>query len=79
MNRWLVLIKWLLLVPHYIVLWLLGIATFVVVVIAFFAVLFTGRWPQGLRDFVVGYARWTTRVNAYFYFLTDAYPPFSLQ
>ena len=46
---------------------------------SFFAVLFTGRWPEGLRTFVVGYFRWTMRVYAYLYFLTDAYPPFNLQ
>jgi roadblock/LC7 domain-containing protein len=79
MNRWLPLIKWLLVIPHLVVLLVIGIGVFVVHVIAFFAVLFTGRWPQGLRDFVVGYFRWSMRVNAYFYFLTDAYPPFSLQ
>ncbi len=79
MNRWLPLVKWLLAIPHYIVLWLLGIAAFVVVVIGFFAVLFTGKWPEGMRDFVVGYARWYTRVYAYILFLTDEYPPFSLQ
>jgi|tagenome__1003787_1003787.scaffolds.fasta_scaffold20849642_3 hypothetical protein len=79
MNRWLPLVKWLLAFPHYVVLWLLGIAAFVVIVIAFFAVLFTGRWPEGMRDFVVGYFRWYTRVHAYVFLLTDAYPPFSLQ
>jgi hypothetical protein len=79
MNRWLPLVKWLLAIPHLIVLALLGIAAFVVVVIAFFAVLFTGKWPEGMRDFFVGYMRWTTRVHAYLLFLTDAYPPFSLR
>jgi roadblock/LC7 domain-containing protein len=79
MNRWLPLIKWLLVIPHLIVLAILGIGVFVVWIIAFFAVLFTGRWPEGLRDFVVGYFRWYMRVTAYIYFLTDAYPPFSLQ
>jgi hypothetical protein len=79
MNRWLPLVKWLLLIPHFIVLALLGIAAFVVEVIGFFAVLFTGRWPEAMRDFVVGCMRWWTRVYAYFFFLTDAYPPFSLQ
>ncbi len=79
MNRWLPLVKWLLLIPHFIVLSILSIAVFVVLIIAFFAVLFTGRWPEGLRTFVVGYFRWTMRVYAYLYFLTDAYPPFNLQ
>ena len=79
MNRWLPLVKWLLVIPHFIVLSLLWIGVFVVHIIAFFVVLFTGRWPEGMRDFVVGVMRWSTRVNAYVYFLTDAYPPFSLQ
>ena len=52
---------------------------FVVHLITFFVVLFTGKWPEGMRDFVVGYARWSTRVNAYVLFLTDEYPPFRLQ
>src|SRR6476620_7307709 len=73
------LVQWLLAIPHYIVLSLPGIAAVVVVVIGFFAVLFTGKWPEGMRDFVVGYARWYTRVYAYILFLTDEYPPFSLQ
>ena len=79
MNRWLPLVKWLLLIPHVIVLSILSIAVFVVLIIAFFAVLFTGRWPEGLRTFVVGYVRWTMSVYAYLDFLTDAYPPFNLQ
>ena len=79
MNRWLVLVKWLLAIPHYIVLVFLWIAAAFVVLIAFFAVLFTGKWPESLRAFVVGVMRWTTRVNAYVMFLTDAYPPFSLE
>jgi hypothetical protein len=79
MNRWLPLIKWLLVIPHLIVLAFLAIGVVVVAIIAFFAVLFTGKWPEGMRDFVVGFFRWTMRVNAYMYFLTDAYPPFSLQ
>jgi hypothetical protein len=57
---------------------ILAIAAYVVVVIGFFAVLFTGRWRTGLRDFLVGYARWLTRFSAYAYLLTDEYPPFSL-
>jgi hypothetical protein len=74
-----VLVKWLLAIPHFIVLTFLGIAAFVVEIIAFFAVIFTGRWPAGMRDFVVGVVRWSTRVNAYVLFLTDEYPPFSLR
>lgn len=79
MNRWLVLVKWLLLIPHYIVLALLGIAVAVVLLINFFVVLFTGRWNDGMRNFVVGVLRWYTRVDGYFLFLTDEYPPFRLE
>ena len=79
MNRWMVLVKWLLLIPHFIVLTFLFIAVVFVWIIAFFAVIITGGWPQSLREFVIGVMRWSTRVNAYFDFLTDAYPPFSLR
>jgi hypothetical protein len=78
MSRWLIFVKWLLVIPHLIVLTFLGIAVFAVWIVAFFAVIITGGWPKGMRDFVVGVLRWSTRVNAYYYFLTDAYPPFSL-
>ena len=79
MNRWLVLVKWLLVIPHLIVLVFLFIGAAVVVLISFFAVLFTGKWPEGMRNYVIGVNRWGLRVFAYFIFLTDAYPPFSLQ
>lgn len=80
LNRWLPLVKWLLALPHYIVLFFLGIAAFVVVVVAWFAILFTGRYPRGLFDFVVGVMRWSLRVSAYAILLTtDQYPPFSLE
>src|SRR5215207_8587815 len=79
LNRWLPLVKWLLAIPHYIVLMFLVIAAFVCIVIAWFAILFTGRYPSGLFDFVVGVGRWSTRVSAYaFLLVTDRYPPFSL-
>jgi hypothetical protein len=79
LNRWLPLVKWLLAIPHYVVLWLLGIAAFVCVVIAWFAILFTGRYPRSLFDFVVGVFRWWLRVAAYAFLLTtDRYPPFSI-
>jgi hypothetical protein len=79
LNRWLPLVKWLLAIPHYVVLALLAIAAFVCIVIAWFAILFTGRYPRGLFDFVVGVGRWGLRVNAYaFLLVTDRYPPFSL-
>jgi hypothetical protein len=79
LNRWLPLVKWLLAIPHYVVLFFLGLAALVCVVLAWFAILFTGRYPRGLFDFVVGVARWTNRVTAYaFVLVTDEYPPFRL-
>jgi hypothetical protein len=80
LNRWLPLVKWwLLAIPHYIVLFALGIAAFVVYIIAWFAILFTKRFPRGLFDFTVGVTRWQYRVNAYAGLLRDEYPPFSLK
>jgi Domain of unknown function (DUF4389) len=79
LNRWLPLVKWLLAVPHYVVLIALDIATFVVVIIAWFAILFTGRYPRWAFDFVVGVMRWHNRVFGYaFLLVTDDYPPFRL-
>src|SRR6266480_2649843 len=78
LNRWLPLVKWFLAIPHYIVLWFLSIAAFFCVIIAWFAILFTGRYPRSLFDFVVGVFRWWLRVAAYAFLLTtDRYPPFS--
>ena len=79
LNRWLPLVKWFLAIPHYIILAFLVIAAFVCVVIAWFAILFTTRYPRGLFDFVVGVYRWSLRVAAYAFLLTtDRYPLFSL-
>jgi len=79
LNRWLPLVKWLLAIPHYIVLFLLQIAAVVVVIAAWFAILFTGRYPRGIFDFVEGVLRWHNRVLAYaFTLVTDHYPPFRL-
>jgi Domain of unknown function (DUF4389) len=79
LNRWLPLVKWLLAIPHYIVLFFLAIAAFVSVVIAWFAILFTGRYPRSLFEFVVGVMRWGNRIQAYaFLLVTDRYPPFRL-
>jgi hypothetical protein len=78
LNRWLPLVKWLLAIPHYVILAILWIFAFFAVVIAWFAILITGRYPRGLFDYVVGVFRWTLRVGAYMYLLvTDKYPPFS--
>ena len=79
LNRWLPLVKWLLAIPHLVVLVFLSVAAFFAVVVAWFAILFTGRYPRGLFDFVVGVGRWWLRVDAYgFLLVTDRYPPFSL-
>jgi hypothetical protein len=79
LNRWLPLVKWLLAIPHYIVLVVLWIATIVVVIVAWFVILFTGRYPRGLFDFAQGVVRWGARVVAYaFVLVTDRYPPFAL-
>ncbi len=79
LNRWLPLVKWFLAIPHYIVLIFLGLAAIVCVIISWFAILFTGRYPRGLFDFVEGVLRWANRVTAYaFVLVTDRYPPFRL-
>ncbi|HEX2087013.1 MAG TPA: DUF4389 domain-containing protein [Solirubrobacteraceae bacterium] len=80
LNRWLPLVKWLLAIPHYVVLAFLVIGAFFAVVAAWFAILFTGRFPRGLFDYLVGVGRWTNRVIAYaFALVTDEYPPFRLR
>jgi energy-coupling factor transporter transmembrane protein EcfT len=79
LNRWLPLVKWLLAIPHYIVLFFLYIGAVIAIVIAWFAILFTGRYPRGLFDYLVGVGRWHNRVLGYALLLvTDRYPPFSL-
>jgi uncharacterized protein DUF4389 len=78
LSRLLIFVKWLLAVPHYVVLIFLVIGAAIAQLVAFFAVLITGRWPEGLRDFIVGVHRWAYRVQAYVYLLTDVYPPFRL-
>lgn len=80
LNRWLPLVKWFLAIPHYILLAFLAVGALVAVLIAWFAILITGKYPRGLFDYVVGVARWALRVQAYALLLiTDRYPPFSLR
>jgi hypothetical protein len=80
LSRGLPIVKWLLAIPHYVVLFFLYIASIFVVVAAWFAILFTGRFPRGLFDYLVGVERWTNRVIGYAIVLvTDRYPPFTLR
>ncbi|MEX0748767.1 MAG: DUF4389 domain-containing protein [Candidatus Saccharimonadales bacterium] len=79
LNRWLPLVKWLLALPHYIVLIVLAVGVVLATIVAWFAILFTGRYPRALFDYVVGVIRWAWRVDAYaFLLVTDEYPPFRL-
>jgi Domain of unknown function (DUF4389) len=78
LNRWLPLVKWLLVIPHLIALFFVGIGAGFVLIWAFFAVLFTGRWPRGAFDYVEGTFRWAYRVVVYLHLMVDPYPPFSL-
>ena len=78
-NRLTIFFRIFMVIPHLIALFFVGIAACFVYIIAWFAVLFTGKWPVGLRNFVIGLTRWTTRLNAYMYLLTDEYPPFSFE
>jgi hypothetical protein len=79
LNRWLPLVKWFLAIPHYVVLFLLDITAVIVVIVAWFTILFTGRFPPGAFDFVGGVIRWNNRVLGYaFALVTDRYPPFTL-
>jgi hypothetical protein len=79
LNRWMPLVKWLLAIPHYVILAILCIFAFFAIVVAWFAILITGRYPRGLFNYVVGVFRWSMRVSAYMYLLvTDKYPPFSM-
>src|SRR5437764_2938138 len=79
LNRWLPLVKWFLAIPHYVVLFFLAIASLVAIIVAWFAILFTGTYPRGLFDFVVGVLRWSNRVSGYaFLLVTVQYPQFRL-
>lgn len=78
LSRWRIFVKWLLALPHYFVLVFLSIGAVVSLFIAMIAIIITGRWPEGLRRYVVGVSRWAVRVQAYIFLLTDSYPPFAL-
>jgi hypothetical protein len=78
LSRLLIFVKWLLAIPHFIVLAVLAIAVDIVLVISWFAVLFTGRYPEGMFNFMVGFERWAMRVASYYLLQTDQYPPFGL-
>ena len=77
-SRGLIFIKWLLIIPHIVVIILLGFVAYLVLWVSFFAILFTGRYPRTLFAFMVGFFRWSNRVNLYAALMTDAYPPFTL-
>ena len=80
LNRWLPLVKWILAIPHYVALVILGVIALLAVIVAWFAILITGSYPRALFDYVVGVGRWFIRVEAYMLLLTtDRYPPFSLK
>ncbi|HXG36778.1 MAG TPA: DUF4389 domain-containing protein [Dehalococcoidia bacterium] len=79
LSRWKIFVKWLLAIPHFVVLLLLYIVAIAVWFIAWLAILFSGRFPRGMFDFLVGVTRWSMRVTAYTNFLRDEYPPFSLK
>lgn len=79
LSRWLIFIKWLLVIPHLIILVLLYIVALFVMLIAFFAILFTKKFPDSLFKFVVGVNRWSQRTTAYYYLMRDEYPPFSME
>lgn len=78
-SRFMPLIKWLIVIPHYVVLFFLGIGAAFVAFIAFFATLFTARYPEGMWNYMYGVQRWAMRVMAYVMLITDKYPPFTLQ
>lgn len=78
LSRWLIWVKWLLAIPHYIVVYFLGIVASILGFIAFFAILFTKRYPRGMFNFVVGVNRWNANLGAYTGFMRDEYPPFTM-
>ena len=78
MSRLLIFVKWLLAIPHLVILYMIGIVASIAIFVAWFAILFTGRMPRGLHDFITGYTRWNYRALTYLLLLTDAYPPFTM-
>jgi hypothetical protein len=78
LSRLLIFVKWLLAIPHFIALIFLAIGAYIVLLISWFAVLITGSYPEGMFNYMVGVIRWSTRVQAYVFLMTDVYPPFSL-
>ena len=78
LSRWLIFVKWLLVIPHLVIIYALSIAVAVTTFIAFFAILFTKKYPQGLYTFAVGVQRWSQNMTAYLFLLRDEYPPFSM-
>jgi uncharacterized protein DUF4389 len=78
LSRWLIFVKWLLVIPHLIILTALGIALWVTTIIAFFSILITTKYPEGLFKFAVGVTRWSENATAYMFLLRDEYPPFSM-
>lgn len=79
LSRWKIFVKWLLIIPHTVALWVLGILSGLATVIAWFAILITGEYPRTLFDFNVGVLRWSTRVSIYVLLMSDVYPPFMLE
>ena len=79
LSRLLIFVKWLLAIPHFIALFFLAIGVYIVLIVSWFAVIITGAYPEGMFNYMVGVLRWSARVQAYVFLMTDAYPPFSLE
>jgi hypothetical protein len=79
LSRLTTFFRFFMVLPQVVVLYIVGIAAGIVLFLSWWAIMFTGRYPQGFFDFVAGYLRWLTRVNGYYYLLTDKYPPFSMR
>jgi hypothetical protein len=79
LSRWLIFVKWLLAIPNIIILYALALVAYLITVVAWFAILFSGRYPQGLFNFVVGVYRWMANVSAYILLMRDEYPPFTME